>query len=82
VENPEMPAKAKIAAFNALRMADKDQYERDQLEEAGKSGSTVTINVVTVDSAPGKDDAGEQAAQLPDGTPRPRLTTINVETAV
>jgi hypothetical protein len=35
VKNPEMPAKAKIAAFNALRMADKDQYERDQLEEAG-----------------------------------------------
>jgi len=25
VENPEMPAKAKIAAFNALLMADKDQ---------------------------------------------------------
>lgn len=29
--------KHKIAAFNALRMADKDQYERDHPEEAGKA---------------------------------------------
>lgn len=51
----ELPAKAKIAAFNALRMADQTQYERENPEAAGKAkgptingvptGGMVAINV-------------------------------------
>lgn len=45
----EVPAKVKVAAFQALRMADKDQYERDHPEETAKAkkGSAVTVNVST-----------------------------------
>jgi hypothetical protein len=44
------PAKVRIAAFNALRLADKDQYERDHPEAAGKArgggaGGAVSVNV-------------------------------------
>lgn len=47
VLNQDMPAKAKIAAFNALRMADQMQFERDHPEEANKikGGSSVTVNL-------------------------------------
>jgi hypothetical protein len=46
VDNPEMPAKVKVAAFNALRLADKDQYERDHPEEAGKARGGAKVAVV------------------------------------
>jgi hypothetical protein len=36
LHDPETPARAKIAAFTALRKADQAQWERDRLEEAGK----------------------------------------------
>jgi hypothetical protein len=34
VTDPDVPAKVKVAAFNALRLADKDQWERDHPAEA------------------------------------------------
>src|SRR3954465_3171126 len=34
VLDPNMPAKAKITAFNALRMADKDQWEREHPDDS------------------------------------------------
>lgn len=36
LDDPNMPAKVKVAAFNALRLADQQQYERDHPELAGK----------------------------------------------
>ena len=53
VLDAEMPAKAKIAAFNALRMADQAQYEQDHPKDKADTGpATVNINVVTVDGGP------------------------------
>lgn len=37
VENDDESSKTRIAAFNALRLADTTQYERDHPEEAGKA---------------------------------------------
>lgn len=46
VLNPDIPARSKIAAFNALRTADQSQWERDHPEAAqGKSGTTVNVSV-------------------------------------
>lgn len=70
----------RVRLARLLLLLDQTQFERDRAEEVGKSGSSVMINLVTVDGAHGKDYAGEQAVQLPDGTPRPRLATSNVET--
>lgn len=58
VNNPDMPAKVKVAAFGALRLADKDQYERDHPEAAAraKGGSKVSVgisNKVTTDGSSG-----------------------------
>ena len=53
VMDTEMSAKAKVAAFNALRLADKDQYERDHPDtvKAGGGGNTiVNVNVETIES--------------------------------
>lgn len=61
VENPEAQPKVKVAAFNALRMADKDQYERDHPKQAEQSGATIlNVNVVEV---PVSGDGVEQDAQ-------------------
>lgn len=48
VGDPEMPAKAKVAAANALRLADKDQWERDHPETAARvrGNTSTTVNVV------------------------------------
>lgn len=51
VDNPDMPAKVKIAAFNALRMADETQFERDHPELArtmrgGNDNKTTIIGTV------------------------------------
>lgn len=45
VLDPDMPAKAKIAAFNAMRLADKDQWERDHPVEAGQAKGAHTAAV-------------------------------------
>lgn len=46
IMDPEMPAKAKVGAFNALRMADQAQYERDNPEAASKSkGNVPSVSV-------------------------------------
>lgn len=47
IDNPEAPEKVKVAAFSALRLADKDQYERDNPEEAAKAkgGSKIAVGV-------------------------------------
>lgn len=47
-----MSAKAKVAAFNALRLADKDQYERDHPDtgKAGGGNTVVNVNVETIES--------------------------------
>lgn len=46
IDDPEAPSKTKVAAFNALRLADQQQYERDHPEEAAKlkGGMSVSIN--------------------------------------
>lgn len=52
IDNPDMPAKVKVAAFNALRLADQTQWERDHPEMMakmkGQTGSTTNVygNVV------------------------------------
>ena len=50
IQSVDMPAKVKVAAFNALRQADQAQYERDHPEEAAKSkagkGTTIHGNVI------------------------------------
>lgn len=43
--DPELPSKAKIAAFNAMRLADKDQWERDHPAEAGQAKGAHTAAV-------------------------------------
>ena len=47
LENPEYPLKIKVAAFNALRMADQQQWERDHPKESAalRGGVSVTTNV-------------------------------------
>ena len=46
VNNPELPAKVKVAAFNALRMADQSQWERDHPDEAAKAkGSAAQVSI-------------------------------------
>lgn len=48
LDDPEMCAKVKVSAFNALRMADQQQYERDHPEQMAKlrgSAGTGTVNV-------------------------------------
>lgn len=45
IEDMELPAKVKVAAFNALRMADQTQYERDHPEVKGAGGGAHPINV-------------------------------------
>lgn len=37
LDDPEVPHKVKVAAFNALRMADQQQFERDHPERAAKA---------------------------------------------
>lgn len=58
INNPDETAKAKIAAFNALRLADKDQWERDHPAEAGRakggggsSGPSVNVIQANIDAA-------------------------------
>ena len=46
IEDPEQPTKVKVTAFNALRAADKDQYERDNPEAAGKAKGSTKVDVV------------------------------------
>ena len=63
LEDVEESSKNKIAAFNALRLADKDQYERDHPEADGAKGVTVlNINEVIVDTIHSRnsDDNGHQ----------------------
>ncbi len=47
VEDPNIPTKQKIAAFNALRMADQQQFERDhpELMSKLKGGTNINNNV-------------------------------------
>lgn len=46
IDNPDMPAKMKIAAFNALQQADRSQWERDNPIEAGRAkGGNVSVSV-------------------------------------
>lgn len=49
LDDPEAPAKVKVAAFNALRAADQAQYERDHPEAANpKTGSTVIAGSINI----------------------------------
>ncbi len=58
VLNPDMPPGKKVAAFNALRMADESQWKRDNPEVDSARGSFVlNVNVVQVESVPARDDA-------------------------
>ena len=51
VMSGDMPSKAKIAAFNALRMADETQWDRDRGIDKNENGPfMLNINVVAVDS--------------------------------
>ena len=45
VEDTEATTKEKVAAFNALRLADQQQYERDHPEEIAKKGGTSSVSV-------------------------------------
>ena len=44
LDDPEVPQKVKVAAFNALRQADQAQFERDYPERAAKARGGTTIN--------------------------------------
>ena len=47
VTDPDAKAKDRVAAFNALRVADQSQWERDHPAESGKAkgGSTSQVNI-------------------------------------
>jgi hypothetical protein len=45
IDNPEVPEKVKVAAFQALRAADKDQYERDNPGAVKKLAIGPPVNV-------------------------------------
>lgn len=47
VQDPDIKTKDRVAAFNALRVADQSQWERDHPVESGKSkgGSTSSVNI-------------------------------------
>lgn len=45
IEDPEMPGAVKVMAHNALRAGDKDQWERDNPELAGKTKGGVKVGV-------------------------------------
>lgn len=47
VFDPDLKPKDRVAAFNALRVADQSQWERDHPAEAGKSkgGGTSQVNI-------------------------------------
>lgn len=47
LDDPDAQNKVKVAAFNALRMADQAQYERDHPEQVAKikGGATVAVGV-------------------------------------
>lgn len=47
VGDPDVKTKDRVAAFNALRVADQSQWERDHPVESGKSkgGSTSSVNI-------------------------------------
>ena len=53
VLDPNMTAKAKVAAFQALRMADQSQWDRDhpEVKPTTKSGGAIAISVSTNISA-------------------------------
>ncbi len=52
LDDPEIPSKTKVAAFNALRMADQAQYERDHPETKGtKVSVAVGVGVSVFDKA-------------------------------
>ncbi len=52
IDDPEAQAKAKIAAFNALRQADDSQWERDHpKEEKGSGNVVVNISVETIEKS-------------------------------
>lgn len=46
IEDPDRSARDKIAAFNALRMADKDQYERDNPDKVARAKGGTQVAVV------------------------------------
>lgn len=49
--NPDMPAKVRIAAFNALRLADEEQYKRNNPVEAGmRKGGGTHVNIVSIEA--------------------------------
>jgi len=68
LDDPEAKQKDKIAAFNALRMADKDQYERDNPEKT-KSNSPTVLNVVEVVVNSG--DSKQDSTIVPETVPLP-----------
>jgi hypothetical protein len=45
VLDTEMSAKQKVSAFNALRLADRSQWEQDHPEEAGRAHGSTTVGV-------------------------------------
>ncbi len=57
LDNPVIPHKIKVAAFNALRMADQAQYERDHPEEVAKSKGGSGSNVVNVNVVQSNNEA-------------------------
>ncbi len=49
LDDPEQPTKVKVAAFNALRLGDQQQWERDHPQEAAKikgGNNTTKVNVI------------------------------------
>lgn len=46
VHDPDVKTKDRVAAFNALRVADQSQWERDHPVESGKSkGGSASVNI-------------------------------------
>lgn len=49
LDNPDQSAKVKVAAFNALRMADQHQFERDNPDQVKERGAFV-LNISVVNT--------------------------------
>ncbi len=75
IDDPEVPNKLKVAAFNALRAADKDQYERDNpdaVRSPGAAASPINIslqmNIAAAAAIRGMVERGEVGEFEPTGS--------------
>lgn len=71
IDDPDQQAKVKIAAFNALRLADKDQWERDNPETAGRAKGGQFILNLKLETVVASDGDGQDGESPPEAAAVP-----------